>query len=148
MNPDDTYWCALIRSGEAAGAMSSSRKRLRSSEEGTDQKPLKKRREVLWQVSKDLDLQVCLRWALIGDLTFPLLSLCVCCMQQTDLCATLLNALKKCKESDSRQQSGNLDSKQELGDFLTRVPSKRVCPSYYDIVTQPMDIMKIQVNDK
>ena len=54
---------------------------------------------------------------------------------KTDLCATLLNALRKCKAPDGSRN---------LGDFLTRVPSRRVCPEYYDNITQPIDLMRIQ----
>lgn len=111
--------------------MSSGRKRLRSDEEPVEN-ITKKPRNALWQVSEDLNLQVLVvvvsKCALIGVYSTPVLLL------QTDLCATLLNALKKCRGSDSKQ-----------GDFLMRVPSRRVCPNYYDIVAQPMDLMKIQV---
>ena len=56
-------------------------------------------------------------------------------VHQTDQCASLLNTLKKCKTTENKQ----------VGDFLLRLPSKRVCPGYYDVVTQPIDLMKIQV---
>jgi hypothetical protein len=111
-----------------------SRKRLRSDDELDGNPPPKRPRGGGWKVPADLDLQVNLwRWALIRTFQETFL-FCA----QTDRCAALLNALKKCKGSDS---------KQPLGDFLMRVPSKRVCPSYSDIVTQPIDLMKIQVSE-
>ena len=53
---------------------------------------------------------------------------------QIDVCHNLLNFLRKCKDSSHRVLCEN----------LVRVPSRRVMPQYYDVVSQPIDLIKIQ----
>ncbi len=54
---------------------------------------------------------------------------------QTELCTKLLNFLRKYRD--------NSDSC--LSDHLLRAPSRRSQPDYYDVISNPIDLFRIQV---
>ena len=54
---------------------------------------------------------------------------------QIELCHKLYDFLRKYKDADNRT----------VCDFLVRAPSRRLLPQYYEVVSSPIDLMKIQV---
>lgn len=57
------------------------------------------------------------------------------CILQVELCHKLYDFLRKYKDADNRT----------VCDFLVRAPSRRLLPHYYEVVSSPIDLMKIQV---
>ena len=54
---------------------------------------------------------------------------------QTDVCGSLYDFLRRYKDAENKC----------LSECLIRAPSRRSLPSYYDVVSHPIDLMKIQV---
>ena len=56
---------------------------------------------------------------------------------QTDLCGKLFDFLRKYKDLSVSSSC--------LSEFLFRAPSRRLQADYYEVVTNPIDLLRIQV---
>lgn len=58
--------------------------------------------------------------------------------EQTDLCQPLHDAIRSFRDAHNRL----------LCEHVIRAPNRRSVPEYYDIITQPIDLIKIQVGGR